>query len=76
MRERLKEKLAEAWPELAVVAEAEDGDEALALFDEHRAADRVPRHPHARARSGLEVAAAIGARLPRRVHHRLRPIRG
>ncbi len=30
MRERLKEQLAEAWPELEIVAEAADGDEALA----------------------------------------------
>ena len=36
MRERLKEKLAEAWPELEIVAEAEDGERALALYDEHR----------------------------------------
>jgi len=60
MRERLKEKLAEAWPELAVVAEAEDGDEALALFDVHRPqiAFLDIRMP---GRSGLDVAAAIGA---------------
>ena len=36
MLERLKEKLAETWPELEIVAEAADGDEALALFDVHR----------------------------------------
>ena len=60
MRERLKEKLAEVWPELAVVAEAEDGDEALALFDVHRpqVAFLDIRMP---GRSGLDVAAAIGA---------------
>ena len=59
MRERLKEKLAEVWPELAVVAEAEDGDEALALFDVHRpqVAFLDIRMP---GRSGLDVAAAIG----------------
>ncbi|MBK9114577.1 MAG: response regulator transcription factor [Betaproteobacteria bacterium] len=59
MRERLKEKLAEVWPELAVVAEAEDGDEALALFDVHRPqiAFLDIRMP---GRSGLDVAAAIG----------------
>jgi len=59
MRERLKEKLAEAWPELDVVAEAADGDEALALFDVHR--PRVAfldiRMP---GRTGIDVAAAIG----------------
>ncbi len=59
MRERLKEKLALVWPELAVVAEAEDGDEALALFDVHRPqiAFLDIRMP---GRSGLDVAAAIG----------------
>ena len=59
MRERLKEKLAEAWPELEIVAEASDGDEALALFDAHAPSIafldiRMP------GRTGLEVAAAIG----------------
>ena len=61
MRERLKDKLNEVWPELAVVAEAQDGDEAVALFDEHRPqiAFLDIRMP---GRSGLEVAAEIGAR--------------
>jgi DNA-binding LytR/AlgR family response regulator len=61
MRERLKEKLCEVWPELAVVAEAEDGNEAVAMFDEHRPqiAFLDIRMP---GRSGLEVAAEIGAR--------------
>jgi DNA-binding LytR/AlgR family response regulator len=60
MRERLREQLAEAWPELAVVAEAGDGDEALALFDIHRPqiAFLDIRMP---GRDGLDVAAAIGA---------------
>ena len=59
MRERLKEKLAEVWPGLAVVAEAADGDEALALFDaEHPSIAFLDiRMP---GRSGLDVAAAIG----------------
>jgi DNA-binding LytR/AlgR family response regulator len=60
MRARLKEKLAETWPELEVVAEAGDGDEALALFDVHAPTIafldiRMP------GRTGLDVAAAIGA---------------
>ena len=60
MRERLKERLAEAWPELEIVAEAADGDEALAAFDAHRPVlafldIRMP------GRTGLDVAAAIGA---------------
>lgn len=59
MRERLREKLAEAWPELQIVAEAADGDEALALFDLHapQVAFLDVRMP---GRNGLEVAAAIG----------------
>ena len=60
MRERLKEKLAEAWPELSIVAETGDGDEALALIDAHAPAVvfldiRMP------GRSGLDVAAAFAA---------------
>jgi DNA-binding LytR/AlgR family response regulator len=61
MRERLKEKLAEVWPELAVVGEAEDGQQALALIDEHAPAIafldiRMP------GLTGLDVAAEIGSR--------------
>jgi DNA-binding LytR/AlgR family response regulator len=60
MRERLKDKLHEVWPELTVVAEAEDGDEAVALFEAHRPqiAFLDIRMP---GRSGLDVAAEIGA---------------
>ena len=59
MRERLKEKLAEAWPELDIVAEAADGNEAIALVQEWRPQIvfldiRMP------GKSGLDVAAAIG----------------
>ncbi len=59
MRERLKEKLAEAWPELDIVAEAEDGEQAIALFEEHRPqlAFLDIRMP---GMTGLDVAAAIG----------------
>jgi DNA-binding LytR/AlgR family response regulator len=59
MRERLKEKLADAWPELHVVAEAEDGEQALALYAEHRPqlAFLDIRMP---GMTGLDVAAAIG----------------
>ena len=59
MRERLKEKLAEAWPELAIVAEAADGNEALALFEEcqPQVAFLDIRMP---GKTGLDVAAAIG----------------
>jgi len=59
MRERLKEKLAEVWPELVVVAEAADGDEALAMIDAYHPTIafldiRMP------GRTGLDVASAIG----------------
>jgi DNA-binding LytR/AlgR family response regulator len=59
MRERLKEKLAEAWPELDIVAEAADGNAALALFNEWQPqiAFLDIRMP---GKSGLDVAAAIG----------------
>jgi DNA-binding LytR/AlgR family response regulator len=59
MRERLKEKLADAWPELAIVAEASDGDAALQAFDAHRPqlAFLDIRMP---GTDGLDVAAAIG----------------
>jgi len=59
MRERLKEKLAEAWPELDIVAEAADGNEALALFGETQPqiAFLDIRMP---GKTGLDVAAVIG----------------
>jgi DNA-binding LytR/AlgR family response regulator len=60
MRERLKEKLAEAWPELDIVAEAADGNAALTLFKERRPqiAFLDIRMP---GKTGLDVAAAIGS---------------
>jgi len=36
MREQLRARLAEVWPELQIVAEAKNGLEAVALVDEHR----------------------------------------
>ena len=36
MREQLRARLIEAWPELDIVAEAKNGLEAVALVDEHR----------------------------------------
>jgi DNA-binding LytR/AlgR family response regulator len=59
MRERLKEKLAEVWPELAIVAEASNGDAALDAFAAQRPqiAFLDIRMP---GRTGLDVAAAIG----------------
>lgn len=59
MRERLKEALAEAWPELDIVAEVADGDAAIAAFEAHRPqiAFLDIRMP---GRTGLDVAAEIG----------------
>jgi DNA-binding LytR/AlgR family response regulator len=59
MRERLKDKLAEVWPELDIVAEAADGDEALALIDA-RAPQIAFLDIRMPGRSGLDVAAALG----------------
>ena len=36
MREQLRARLAEVWPELQIVAEARNGLEAVALVDQHR----------------------------------------
>jgi len=36
MREQLRARLAEVWPELQIVAEAKNGSEAVALVAEHR----------------------------------------
>jgi DNA-binding LytR/AlgR family response regulator len=60
MRDRLRERLAEVWPELEIVAEAADGDAALAAFELHRPqfAFLDIRMP---GRSGLDVAAKIAA---------------
>ena len=61
LREQLKRRLAQAWPELVVAAEASSGTEAVALFD----ADPVDiafldiRMP---VMTGLDVARAIGDR--------------
>ena len=60
MRERLKEQLADVWPELEIVALAEDGDAALAAFDAHRP-DLAFLDIRMPGRSGLDVAALIGA---------------
>jgi DNA-binding LytR/AlgR family response regulator len=60
LRAMLKARLAEAWPELAIVAEAGNGAEALALFAAHRPdiAFLDIRMPE---KSGLEVAREIAA---------------
>ena len=61
LRKQLRARLAEAWPELEVVAEAENGEQALEAFEAHQPDVafldiRMPVH------TGLEVAHAIGGR--------------
>ena len=56
---QLKARLAAAWPELEIVAEAANGDEALALAAEHRP-DIAFLDIRMPVRNGLEVAREIG----------------
>jgi DNA-binding LytR/AlgR family response regulator len=60
LRAQLKARLAAAWPELEIVAEAANGDEALALAAQHRP-DIAFLDIRMPVRSGLEVAREIGA---------------
>ena len=61
LRAQLRSRLAEAWPELSIVAEAENGEQALACIDAHKpdVAFLDIRMP---VMSGLDVARAIGGR--------------
>jgi DNA-binding LytR/AlgR family response regulator len=61
MRDQLRGRLAAAWPELQIVAEARSGSEALALFETERPelAFLDIRMP---APNGLEVARQIAGR--------------
>jgi DNA-binding LytR/AlgR family response regulator len=61
LRAQLKARLVEAWPELTEIAEAENGEQALAAVEERKpdVAFLDIRMPLA---SGLDVARAIGGR--------------
>ena len=61
LREQLKSRLNDAWPELDPIREAANGEQALALFEEHRpdVAFLDIRMP---VMSGLDVARAISGR--------------
>lgn len=61
LRERLRSVLARAWPELAVVAEARNGREAVELFDEH-APQVVFLDVHMPGMNGIEAARSIARR--------------
>jgi DNA-binding LytR/AlgR family response regulator len=61
MRERLRDTLAEAWPELEIVAEAADGLEAMERFEQLKP-DVVFLDIRMPGYTGLEVAEEIGDR--------------
>jgi DNA-binding LytR/AlgR family response regulator len=61
LRAQLKARLAEVWPELAIVAEAGNGSEALALADLHEP-DIVFLDIRMPVRNGIEVAHALAGR--------------
>ena len=62
MREQLRTRLAEVWPELQIVAEAKNGIEAVALTEQHRP-DIVFLDIRMPGLSGVEAARQI-AQLP------------
>lgn len=61
LRAQLKSRLAEAWPELAVVAEAANGGEAMELASRYEP-DIAFLDIRMPVRSGLDVARALGRR--------------
>ena len=62
LREQLRARLAEVWPELQIVAEAKNGTEALQLTEEHHP-DLVFLDIRMPGMTGVEAARAI-AQLP------------
>ena len=64
MRDQLRARLAEVWPELQIVAEAKNGLEAVALVDEHRP-DIVFLDIRMPGLTGVEAARQIAQMAPR-----------
>ena len=64
MREQLRARLAEAWPELDIVAEARNGLEAVSMVDEHRP-DIVFLDIRMPGATGVEAARQIAQLAPR-----------
>ncbi len=65
MREQLRARLAEVWPELQVLAEAKNGLEAVSLVDQHRP-DIVFLDIRMPGATGVEAARQIAQLPPRR----------
>jgi DNA-binding LytR/AlgR family response regulator len=61
LREALRRQLADAWPELEIVAEARNGREAVRLYDELRP-DVCFLDVHMPGLSGVDAATHIGRR--------------
>jgi DNA-binding LytR/AlgR family response regulator len=61
LRSQLKSRLADAWPELAIIAEAANGADALAMVDAHQP-DIVFLDIRMPVKSGIEVARALEGR--------------
>ncbi len=64
MREQLRARLAEVWPELQIVAEAKNGLEAVQLVDQHRP-DIVFLDIRMPGLTGVEAAQQIAQLAPR-----------
>ena len=67
MRDQLRARLAEAWPELQVVAEARNGLEAVALVEQHRP-DVVFLDIRMPGLTGVDAARQIAQMAPRDGH--------
>jgi DNA-binding LytR/AlgR family response regulator len=65
MREQLRARLAEVWPELQIVAEAKNGLEAVQLVEQHRP-DIVFLDIRMPGLTGVEAARQIAQLPPRR----------
>ncbi len=61
MRDQLRLRLSQVWPELVIVAEARNGEEAIALALEH-APDFIFLDIRMPGKSGLEAAAAVAGK--------------
>lgn len=59
MREQLRTRLADVWPELQILAEARNGEEAVAAVQEHRP-DLAFLDIRMPGMTGIEAARAIG----------------